>query len=230
MCERVLEKTIKNHWDSMWMRTARNGFSSPFLNYFSKLGTEACWKMYSDLLNLCTFNSNPRILELGAGSGSMTLRILKKIKGTATLVDYSRNALYVAKKNALKEGLADKISFIQDDVFNFIPKGKYDLVHSGGLIEHFPIPLICELVKKHAAHVKVNGYIILMTPAPVWWYKATRKFLEGVRWWPQDFETAFNKKMLEHLVETNNLNVLKSIQSNGIARASAILAKLQVID
>jgi len=59
--------------------------------------------MYADLLSECTFNSNPRILELGAVSGNMTLRILKKIGGTVTLVDYSAEAFLAAKQNALGE-------------------------------------------------------------------------------------------------------------------------------
>lgn len=179
--------------------------------------------MYSDLLSECTFNSNPRILELGAGSGNMTLRILKKIGGTATLVDYSAQALRVAKQNALREGLVDRISFVQDDVFNFIPQESHDLVHSGGLIEHFPMPLIGELVRRHVKCANAHGYVILMVPAPIWWYKAMRRFLEFVHWWPRDFEVPLNKEKLGSIAEKNGLEVLKSIQSSGLARASAIV-------
>ncbi len=153
----------------------------------------------------------------------MTLRILKKFGGNATLVDYSAQALYVAKQNALREGFADRISFIQDDVFNFIPQRRYDLVHSGGLIEHFPIQLIEELVRKHVKCANAHGYVILMVPAPIWWYKTMRRFLEVFHWWPKDFEMPLDKDTLEDIAEKNGLKILKAIQSGGLARASAVI-------
>lgn len=221
---RALKKNLKNHWESLWRRqTTRGNLLQCFSNYFAKKGTEACWRMYSDLLSKCTFDLNPRILELGAGSGNMTLRILKKFGGTATLVDYSAQALRIAKQNAFMEGLADRVSFTQDDVFNFIPQKSYDLVHSAGLIEHFPMPFLEKLVRKHVECVNAQGYIIIMVPAPIWWYKAMRRFLEIVQWWPKDFEVPLNKEKLEGIAEKNGLEILQSLQSSDLVRASAIL-------
>jgi len=153
----------------------------------------------------------------------MTLRILKKFGGSATLVDYSAQALNVAKRNALREGFSERISFIQDDAFNFFPRRGYDLVHSGGLIEHFPMPLMEQLVRKHANCANAHGYVVLMVPAPIWWYKAMRSFLEVVHWWPKDFEMPLNKEKLKSIAERSGIKVLKSLQSSGLARASAIV-------
>jgi len=225
-----LEQNLKKHWDSLWVNTAKGGFVQSFSSFFSKRATEECWQMYSNLLDMCSFDSAPKILELGAGSGNMTFRILKKINGYATFIDYSEKALSVAKQNAKKEGLLEKASFSNADVFRYIPEEKYDLVHSGGLIEHFPMPRIDELVKKHANFAKASGYVIIMVPTPVWWYKITRKLLESIHWWPPNFETPFNKKMLDQIVKRNGLNVLRSLQSNRLARASAIVGTPQVIE
>jgi cyclopropane fatty-acyl-phospholipid synthase-like methyltransferase len=143
--------------------------------------------------------------------------------GNATLVDFSAQALQVAQRNAIKQGLADRVSFIQDDVLNFVAQTKYDLVHSAGLIEHSPMPLMGKFVRKHVECASAHGYVILMAPAPVWWYRAMRKLLEGIHRWPKDFETPLNKERLESITEKNGVNVLKSLQSGGLARASAIV-------
>jgi len=218
-----LDKNLRNHWESLWGQTTRANFPQSLSDYFSKKGTDACWRMYSDLLSLCKFDPDPRILELGAGSGNMTLRIVKNLGGNATLVDYSAQALRVAKHNSIREGLIDRISFVQSDVFNFIPQKRYDLVHSAGLVEHFSMPLLGEIVKRHVTCANAQGYVILMVPAPTWWYKAMRRFLEAVQRWPKDFEVPFDKKKLESIADKNGLRVLRSIQSSGLARASAIL-------
>ena len=152
----------------------------------------------------------------------MTLRILKKIGGTATLVDYSAEALRVARQNSLRYRLVDRITFVQENVFNFIPRQGYDLVHSAGLIEHYPTRLN-ELLKKHIQCANADGYVIIMVPAPIWWYKLMRCFLENFHIWPKSFELPLDKYRLKSIAEESGLKILKSLQSSGLARASAIL-------
>lgn len=210
------------------MNNSKVGFVQSFSRFFSKVAAEECWKIYSDLLDVCHFSSSPNILELGAGSGEMTFRILKRTNGHATFIDYSKRALSLAKLNAKKAHLLDRVSFINSDVFCFNSKETYDLVHSGGLIEHFPMSRVDELVRKHANFVKSSGYILIMVPAPTWWYTVARKILESIRWWPPNFETPFSKKTLEQIVKRNGINVIKSLQSNYLARASAIVGSHEV--
>lgn len=62
-----------------------------------------------------------------------------------------------------------------------------------------------------------------MVPAPIWWYNAARKFLAVVHWWPNDFKMPLDIEKLENIADKNELKVLKSLQSSGLVRTSAML-------
>lgn len=74
----------------------------------------------------------PRILELGTGSGAIAVSLTKlnpSCKITAS--DVSEEALEVARENAVVNGIGERIKFIYSDLFERIPdKGKFDLVIS----------------------------------------------------------------------------------------------------
>ena len=64
---------------------------------------------------------NPKIIDLGTGSGCIGLTIAKKIPGAnVTLLDVSSAALAVAKQNAENLKLIDRISFIESDASDFL--------------------------------------------------------------------------------------------------------------
>jgi release factor glutamine methyltransferase len=76
---------------------------------------------------------NPRILDLGCGSGCVGLSILKQLP-TATLVaiDISEVAFQTTQKNSERLDLTDRVQVIQADVdqFNFSDLGLFDCVVS----------------------------------------------------------------------------------------------------
>ena len=76
---------------------------------------------------------DPRILDLCTGSGCIGLAIASRVKDArVTLADISRDALYVAKKNVIRNGLTGRVSCIQADALGrpsaFL--GKFDLIVS----------------------------------------------------------------------------------------------------
>ena len=65
--------------------------------------------------------SNPRVVEIGTGSGIISVMLavlIKDIKITA--VDINENALLLAQKNAKKFNVEDKIQFVKSDLFDSI--------------------------------------------------------------------------------------------------------------
>ena len=71
-----------------------------------------------------------KILEIGIGSGSLILSILKERKFCFGVgIDKSKNAIKVAKYNANLHQVINRINFIKSDVDNF-KSGKYDLIIS----------------------------------------------------------------------------------------------------
>ena len=152
---------------------------------------------------------NPKVIELGCGSGEITARIIKMYGGSATLVDNSKEAVILASKNFKKYKI--KAKFIQKDLFKFKPQEKFDIVHSEGLIEHFLGEKRNKIIEVHKKCVKKDGFIIISVPRPVWYYKIAKWLLEKVNKWPFGFEHAINSYELKEILENNGLRVLESV-------------------
>ncbi len=70
-------------------------------------------------------------IDFGTGSGCIAISIAKfNENALIKAVDISKNALKVAKKNAEANGVLDRVSFEEADVFKYEVFGKYDLIVS----------------------------------------------------------------------------------------------------
>jgi release factor glutamine methyltransferase len=70
------------------------------------------------------------ILEIGTGTGAIAISLVKEANCKVTATDINKKALELAKINAEKEGLNNKICFIESRFFDDLPKEKYDLIVS----------------------------------------------------------------------------------------------------
>ena len=73
--------------------------------------------------------TNPRILDIGTGSGIIAITLGKTLTGSHVIAtDISRKALHLASQNAHLNGVADHISFLQTDLLT--PFAKPESFHA----------------------------------------------------------------------------------------------------
>lgn len=101
---------------------------------------------------------NMEILDLCTGSGCIGLSILNYTNYTrATCTDISAKALLVAKENADKLGLSDRVSFLETDLFPQEER-KYDIIVSNPpYIKTSVIDTLAPEVKDHEPRLALDG-------------------------------------------------------------------------
>lgn len=84
------------------------------------------------ILSKISSNKIPSVLELGTGSGAITIALAREAGGVSFIAtDISTDALIVAKENARLAGVLNKIEFVKGDLFGpFLLRGTFDLILS----------------------------------------------------------------------------------------------------
>ena len=89
--------------------------------------TEGLVDKLTKLIKQYNFN-NPNILDIGTGSGCISIYLKKNLECNLTAIDKSRKAINLAKKNALKTNVA--INYINTSIEKYITDVKYDIIVS----------------------------------------------------------------------------------------------------
>jgi release factor glutamine methyltransferase len=102
----------------------------------------------------------PRVLDVGTGSGNIAIAIAHQHKGACvTAVDKSPEALAVASRNADRNGVADRVRFLQGDLFEPIPPGeRFDFIVSNP--PYIPREELSQLpvgVRDYEPHAALDG-------------------------------------------------------------------------
>lgn len=97
-----------------------------------------------------------KILDLCTGSGAIAVSLAKYIKDSQiTATDISEEALKVAELNAKKQKVDKQIAFLQSDLFEDLPKEKYDMIVSN------PPYIKKEIIKTLEKEVQKEPHIAL---------------------------------------------------------------------
>ena len=71
------------------------------------------------VLDLCRPQAGPRIVDVGTGSGAIAITLAKHLpKASITATDVSSAALAVARDNAARKGVAERIEFLECDLLD----------------------------------------------------------------------------------------------------------------
>jgi len=113
-----------------------------------------------ECLRLAKEMAEPRVLDMGTGSGNIAVAVAHQHKGAkVTAVDVSSDALAVAERNAIRHGVAGRVRFLCDDLFSPVPAGEpFDFVLSNPpYIAQPDMEQLPAGVRHYEPHVALNG-------------------------------------------------------------------------
>lgn len=128
---------------------------------FRKVTSEAYFNLIGDY---CHPLEGKKILELGFGTG-LTSAKLAEFGADVTLIDNSEEALKLARRNF--EILGVEGEFIYGDVFDLDLSslaGRFDVVFSEGLVEHFSGEERQEIFNIHSRCAKKDALVFIAIP------------------------------------------------------------------
>ena len=168
-------RRIPTNWD-MYVSNPKSLISRLFFLNFVIRG-------YSNLLKPVVFDKPIEIIEFGSGTGYTNRWLCKRFNvSRLSMVDLNNRMLELSKETLASVDC--RTDFINEDFFSIECDKKYDIVHSQGVIEHFEDKKRHELLRKHCASTKENGYCIIYFPVPTKSYRFFRKMAELMGLWP----------------------------------------------
>jgi release factor glutamine methyltransferase len=83
------------------------------------------------VLDLAAGFANPRIVDVGAGSGAIAVTLAHKLpQAQITAIDLSSAALAVARENAEQNGVTSRIRFLRGDLLEPVGEERFEIVVS----------------------------------------------------------------------------------------------------
>ena len=113
-----------------------------------------------ECLRLAKGMTEPRVLDIGTGSGCLAVAVAHQHKtAQVTAVDISPDALKVAAANAARNRVAERIRFLQGDLFAPVPASeRFDFILSNPpYIPHDEIAKLAPGVRDYEPHAALDG-------------------------------------------------------------------------
>lgn len=104
-----------------------------------------------------------RMLDLGAGTGQMTVRFGPRFE-EAVLVDHSEGMLDEARRNT--GSLATKIELQRSDALDYVSgtSQRFDLITSVGFLHHLEAPELVSMLRSVRQALAPNGLVVIAEP------------------------------------------------------------------
>jgi|GEM_PF-5967372 len=197
----MTEKNIKNlqikqQWDNLWKSVTRpKAFRNNPLFY-----------LQFDKLMRKYVKKGSKFLEIGSAGGRFLVYFGKNFNCELFGVDYSPAGCQLAQKNLELSGLNGTI--VCEDVFNCktIPKQSFDIVFSGGFIEHFDN--VESVIQTHLDFLKPQGLLVIEIPNLIGLQGFLLRKLDPACF----FElTPLSAKMVENILSKLGLEIKESV-------------------
>lgn len=155
------------------------------------------WRAYERLLSNVPLKPESRVLELGCGSGHISLLLAKKYGCAVTLADSSEYAIALASRLFESQGVSAR--FIQSDLLALTLPEEFDLVHNEGVIEHFHPGELTHVMLAHRNLTRPGGHVIIFVPTDSICYRVSSWVMKASNNWYFGDETPLSLRQLTGL-------------------------------
>ena len=153
---------------------------------------------------------NPSVLGIGGGNSCFLPSLLERFPiRRYTIIDNCQLGIDLAEQR-YGSVYGERVVAIAANIFDQPACGKFDLVYSVGLLEHFETPQIRKLIQIHSSYLKRDALLMISVPTPTVLYRVTRFFAEFCGKWKFPDEVPVRKQELLRLLEDCGLRVLRS--------------------
>lgn len=139
-----MEKSTKYALKVILEMIMREGIPWPFSRLYDRYANRTFVKWFKQIAKRVKDRQvSGTILDMGTGPGRLPIEIAKQIDNVEVVgIDISEDMVRIARKNAEKEGLADRVRFNVGSAYNTgFEDNSTDLVVSTGLIHHLREPI-----------------------------------------------------------------------------------------
>jgi hypothetical protein len=123
------------------------------------------------------------VCELGGANSCFADKLLTALPiRSYHIVDTNERGLSLLDK---RFGAGGPVTWERADVLKLKSggKGRYDLVYSVGLIEHFDEMDTRRSIEAHFDYARGGGLVVMTFPTPTWLYRSIRTLLEATKNW-----------------------------------------------
>jgi SAM-dependent methyltransferase len=147
--------TDQSYWDSVW------SFTDEHLKDAPSIGADL--HQMELMRRFCAYlGTGRRFLEVGAGGSAWPAHVAARLGAEAWGIDFSAGGLSIAAACAARDGV--RVRLVEGDFFDAgkLPSGTFDVVYSGGFVEHFPDA--APLMRRMAELLSPGGVVITAVP------------------------------------------------------------------
>jgi 2-polyprenyl-3-methyl-5-hydroxy-6-metoxy-1,4-benzoquinol methylase len=111
-----------------------------------------------------------RILDIGCGRGELCYALAQS-GADVTGIDYSADAINIARETFLDDDVKGSLSFFCGDVATFPFKDKFDVIIATDFVEHVETPVLEKILERCAERLDQNGRLVLHTAPNLQYYQ-----------------------------------------------------------
>ncbi|MCU1281802.1 MAG: Methyltransferase type 11 [bacterium] len=148
--------TDQTYWDGIWQFTDEYGSAA------SPRVETAMTDRYLREAFAAHLGPGRRFIEIGAGGSAWPGHVARTLGAEAWGIDFSRPGLQLTARAAAD--VRDRVTLVDGDLFDRsrLPAHKFDVVYSGGFVEHFPSP--SAVVERFVELLAPGGVVITLVP------------------------------------------------------------------